>query len=813
MIENLLQDARFGLRTLRNSPGFALIAVLTLALGIGANTTIFSWINSTLLNPIPGVRHTGNIVSLMLGTDPTNPGDFSYLDYVDLRDRNHSFSGLAASNIEPFDLTGHGKPERIWGSLVSANYFDVLGIKPILGRGFVPAEGERPGGAPYVVISYRFWQTHFGADRGIIGRVINLNQHPYTIIGVTPPLFQGSQTGLRVEIWAPLMMQQQLISSFNRLERRDVYWLMLLGKMQKDVTLRQSQAEMNALFAQLVRDFPDSHRGRTHVTASPLWRAPFGANGYLYILLPILMAIAGVVLLLACANVANLLLVRGISRQREMAIRLSMGANRGRLVRQMLVESGILALFGGTLAVFLTLWTSTLFAKFMPPSELPIALDVQTDGRVLAAAFIISICTAVFFGLLPALRSSKMEPAAVLKQEGSNSSAGRHKARLASGLVVAQISLSLLLLVCAGLFIRAFDKTQHFDLGFNADRVLLATFDLFPAGYKRDDGIAFQRELMNKLAKIPGVESASLADWVPLGFASSSLWVKPEGYEPQQHESMEVGENSIGPDYFKTMQIPLASGRVFNSDDSSKTQDVAVVNEAFVARYWPGQDAIGKRLNADGGWRTVVGIVRNSQTNDLSETAQPLLYLPLLQDYSHTVTIHARVAGDPLAYATAIENTVHELNADLPVYDVVTLKGRVQVVSTNERIAGVFVGCFGVLALALAAIGIYGVIAYTTRQRTQEIGIRMALGAQQKEIFDLILGQGLRLTALGLTIGLAVSLLLTRFLRSLLFGVTTTDPVTFSVVVALLCSAALVACYLPARRAMNVDPMESLRHP
>ena len=812
-MENLLQDARFSFRTLRNSPGFALIAVLTLALGIGANSTIFSWINSTLLNPIPGVSHTIGLVTPFLGTNPQDPNVFSYLDYIDLRDRNHSFSGLAAHSLQPLDLTGSGKPQRIWGDLVTGNYFDVLGLKPILGRTFVASDADKPGGAPYAVISYRFWQTHFGGDRGIIGRVINLNEHPFTVIGVTPPLFQGSQTGLRVEIWAPLTMQPGLISTFNRLERRDIGWLMSLGRLQKGATLEQSEAEMNGLFAQLVRDFPADHRGRTKITVAPLWRAPFGANGYLYVLLPILMAIAGVVLLLACANVANLLLVRGVSRQREIAIRLSMGANRGRLVRQMLVESGLLALFGGILAVFLTLWTSPLFNRFMPQSELPISpLDVRPDGRVVAVAFLVSILTAVLFGLLPALRSSKLEPAIVLKQEGTSASAGRHKARLASGLVVAQISLSLLLLVCAGLFIRAFDKTQHYDLGFKPDHVLLATFDLFPAGYKAEDGTAFQRQLLTRLESIPGMESAALADWVPLGFASSSLWVNPEGYQPQQHESMEVGETSIAPGYFNTMQIPLAGGRDFSVNDTRTTQNVVIVNEAFAARYWPGQNAIGKRLNADDAWRTIVGIARNAQTNDLSESPQRFLYLPLFQDYSHTVTIHARVAGDPLTYASAVENTVHELNADLPVYDISTLKARVQVVTTNERIAGTFVGCFGLVALLLAAIGIYGVIAYTTRQRTQEIGIRMALGAQQKEIFDLILGQGLRLTVIGLALGLGVSLLLTRFLRSLLFGVTTTDPLTFAIVLALLSAAALVACYLPARRATQVDPIESLRH-
>jgi predicted permease len=812
MIDSILQDVRFSVRTLRNSPGFALIAVLTLALGIGANTTIFSWINSTLLNPIPGVSHTSSLVSLMLGTDPSDPGDFSYPDYVDMRDHSLSFTELAAYDLRPIDLSGHGKPERIWGSLVSANYFEMLRLKPILGRTFVPADGEKPGGAPYVVISYRFWQTHFGGDRGIIGRTIDLNQHPYTIVGVTPPLFQGTQTGLRVEIWAPLMMQQQLVSSYDRLNRRDASWVMVLGRLRANVSFAAAQAEMGGLFSQLVSDYPNDHRGRKHLTVFPLWRAPFGANGYLYILLPMLMAIAGVVLLLACANVANLLLVRAVSRQREIAIRLSMGANRGRLVRQMLIESAILALVGGALAVFLTLWTSTLFAKFMPASELPLALDIRTDSRVLLATVITSLFTAIFFGLLPALRSSKLEPAAVLKMQAPSASAGCHKARLASGLVVAQISMSLPLLVCAGLFIRAFEKTQKFDLGFNPDHVLIATFDLFPAGYNRADGLAFQQALMHKLQTAPRLESAALADWVPLGFAMNSTFFQAEGYEPQPHESMQMGNAGVSPDYFRTMRIPLVSGRTFIESDTDKAQNVAIVNQAFAARYWPGRDPMGRRLNADGAWRTVVGIAQNSQTNDLSETPVPFIYLPILQDYSHTVTIHARVAGDPLAYAPAIEKAVHELNADLPVYDVGTLKARVQVVSTNERIAGTFVGCFGVLALALAAIGIYGVIAYTTRQRTHEIGIRMALGAQQKEIFDLIVGQGLRLAAIGLGLGLVVSFALTPFLRSLLFGVTTTDPLTFSVVLALLSAAALIACYLPARRAMLVDPIELLRH-
>ena len=342
--------------------------------------------------------------------------------------------------------------------------------------------------------------------------------------------------------------------------------------------------------------------------------------------------------------------------------------------------------------------------------------------------------------------------------------------------------------------------------------MLLSSFDLFPSGYKRDDGMAFQRQLVTKLQSVPGVEAVSLADWVPLGFESNSTTVEAQGYQPQANESMDISDAGVGPDYFKTLKIPIVSGRGFRVDDTDKTQHVAVVNAAFAARYWPGQNAIGKRLHADGDWFTIVGISANSQVNDLSDTPVPFVYLPLSQDYSHMTTIHARVSGDPLAYSSAIEKAVHELNADLPIFDVNTLKARVQVVGTTERIAGTFVGCFGALALTLAVIGIYGVIAYTTRQRTHEIGIRLALGAQQHEIFNLVLAQGVRLTALGVAIGVAVSLLLTRFLRSLLFGVTTTDPATFTIVLGLLCTSALAACYLPARRATQVDPMESLRH-
>ena len=804
-------DIRYGWRTLLRTPAFTVLAVFTLALGIGANTTIFSWINSTLLNPIPGATRTSELVSLTRGGTVETPYPLSYPDYADLRDGNQSFSGLSAFGIYSLTLTGTGQPERVWGLLVTANYFDVLGVKPILGRTFVPEEEQKPGGAPYAVISYRFWQTHFGGSPSVIGRTININLHPYTIIGVAPPLFQGSQTGLRSELWIPVVMQQQVIAA-DLIHDRGSSWLLLVGRLKPGVTRQEAQQDMNLLMQRIAKQYPDSHKGHETVTVFPLWRAPFGANFYLFILLPMLMAISGVVLLLACANVANLLLVRSVGRRRETAIRLALGASRWQLVRQLLLESLLLALLAGAVAMVLTTWTAGTFMKFIPPSGIPIAMDIHADQTVLLATFIISIFTGLIFGVLPALRSSRLAPMTVMKQESASASGGLHKARLSSGLVVAQISLSLLLLVCAGLFIRSFRNAQQADPGFNSEHVLLASYELLPSTYTSAQGLEFDRQLLARLQALPGVESASFSTWVPLGFSLSSTAIKAEGYSPQPHESMDIDDALVGPNYLHTMQIPLVAGREFTLQDNPNSTLVTVVNQAFADRYWPHQDAIGKRVYADDKWFVVVGVARNSDYSDLQENKKPFLYLPLFQDFAPGTIVHVRVAGDPEAFAPTLEKTIHQLNANLPVFDVNTLKSRVQVASIGERIAGTFAGVFGLLALVLAAVGIYGVVSYSTRQRTHEIGIRMALGAQRLSILRLVLRHGVTLTVIGVVIGLAGSFVLTRFLDALLFGVSPRDALTFLIVAVLLCAVALLACYLPARRAMKVDPIVALRY-
>ncbi len=562
------QDVRYSLRMIARAPGFAVIAILTLALGIGANTTIFSWINSALLNPVPGLAKPNEILSLVQGGTNDYLG-FSYPDIQAMRDGQQSFSGIAACMFVPMSLTGKGKPERVWGMVASANYFDVLGVRPVMGRTFLPAEDEKPGGAPVAVISYRLWQTHFGANPNTVGRQIELNQHSYTIVGVTPPAFQGSITGLRMEVWVPVMMQAQVMPGGDALHDHGNLWLFAYGRLKPGVSAEQAQQEMTLKLKQEARNYPEEHKGHDRVTVYPLWRNPFSFNIFFSILLPTLMAIAGLVLLLACANVANLMLVRSVGRRREIAIRMSLGASRWRLVRQLLVESLMLSLAGGAVALLITLWTAGTLMKFVPAMDFPISLVVHADRTVLLATVVISVLTGVIFGILPALRASGVAPVTVLKEESGSASGGLRKARLASGLVVAQISLSLVLLVCAGLFIRSFLSAQKIDMGFNPRNVLIASYDLFTAGYSEEKGTQFDRELVAKLEAVPGVQAVALTDRLP-GLSPGSTSVRPEGYVSQANESMETSMAIVTPKFFETLQIPLAKGRDFTHAGQQK---------------------------------------------------------------------------------------------------------------------------------------------------------------------------------------------------------------------------------------------------
>jgi predicted permease len=801
------RDARYAVRQMMKAPAFALTAIVTIALGVGANSTIFTWMNSTLFSPIPGAHAKGTLITFRQNDDL----NISYPDYVDLRDHSRSFSGLIAWDTNRVDLTGTEKPVQMWVALTSANYFDALGVRPLMGRFFAPQEGQKEGGAPVVVLGYRTWQLLFSGDPAIVGRTINLNQHPYTVIGVAPALFEGAATGLRMDIWVPLMMQAQL-EAHNILHERGDGSLQAMGVLQPGVSRQQAERELNVEMQQLKQAWPDDHLGKNSVETFPLWRAPETANGYLYRIFPVLMALAGVVLLLACVNVANLFLVRAVARRREMAVRLSLGANRSRIVRQLLVESLLIALAGGAVALYVTTWSARSFGSFLPPTDLPIALDMRVDGRVLLMTFLVAALSGIAFGLLPALRSARVAPGAVLKEESGTASGGRHKARLTSALVTVQIALSFLLLVCGGLFIRSFRNAQHADVGFQPDHVLLSSVDLFPAGYTAEMGLAFQRELLRRVEQIPGVKVASFSEWSPLSFRNDTDLAIPEGYVAQKDESLDMLRQKVGPRYFESMGIPLAAGRDVLATDTAETQRVIVVNETFAKRYWPGQNAIGRRVRLYPDWYTVTGVARDSKYQGMNEKPVPLVYTAAMQGYRSNFILDVLVNGNPKNFAGPVADAVHSLNADLPVLDQFPLTRNVELASMGTRIAGTFVGMFGLVGLALAAIGIYGVIAYSARQRVHEIGIRLALGAKRRDVFELVLKQGLRLTITGMAVGLAGSLAVTPLLRHMLVGVATTDIVVYCCVGFALMCVALAACFIPAQRASSVDPIRALRY-
>ncbi len=815
LVETSWQDLRFAARMLRKNPSFTTVAVLTLALGIAANTTVLSWISATLLNPIPGVAHTSDLVTVMRGdrTDhPTPP--FSYPDLRDLSERTQTFSGLLGYHDDYMSLTGVAKPERIYGALTTANYFDVLGVHPILGRAFLPEEGTLRAGAAVIVIGYAVWQNHFAGDPQIVGKTIQINRHPYTVVGVAPRDFTGCAPGLRTELWIPVSMDRD-VWGFNRPDYRGIFWLNVLGKLRPGVTKNQAQAELNLLMRGIAERFPEDHRDSPNeISLDPLWRSPFGINGYLYKILPMLLGLAGVLLLLACANVASLLLVRSVGRRREIAIRLGMGASRRQIIRQFLIESLLLGLLGGTAAIAITVWTSRSIVAFFPPSSLPLTHDEHIDQRVLFVTIAVSILAAIISGVLPALRSSSLPVQSVLKDEATSVSLTLHKSRLLSGLVVAQISLSLVLLVCAGLFTRSLQKAQQSDPGFEASHLLLTSYELSPAGYTRATGAAFDRQVLDRLSALPGVESVTLADFSPLSFSIHSDYLQIEGYVPQPYESMEISRAIVGPNYFRTLRTSVISGREFTAADTAESQLVAVVNQAFVDRYWPGANALGKQVTDGGDRFTVVGVARNAKYRLLTSPTEPVIYLPNYQAYSptHDTTIHLRTTGDPRTMASSVEETIHQLNPELPLFNVNPLSVTMQLGTLFGRVAATFAGSFGLLAMLLAAVGIYGVVAYSTRQRTREIGIRMALGAERGGIYRLVLEQGLRLTLAGLVVGTALAVAFTRLLKAQLFGVSETDAITFASVGLLLAVVALLACHIPARRATRVDPMVALRY-
>lgn len=810
-LERLGQDLRYAVRILVKSFSFTVLCVLTLALGIVATSTIFSWINGTLLNPIPGAQRTREIVSLTRGDlsdSPTPP--YSYPDLLDLKRQNTSFTGLLGYHNQPMGLTGNGRPVRVWVTYVTADYFRILGVVSAMGRFFSEDEDGAPGSGAVAVLSHAMWQSQFGGDPSIVGRTIQINRHPVTIIGVAPQQFQGAMPAVRSDLWLPLTMDQ-VITGDRRILDRGTSWLNVLGRLAPGVTRETAQQEMNALVQRLVQQYPNEHRGPNEVVLDPMWRSPFGGNVYFATLLPILLAIALLVLLLACANVANLLLVRAIARRKEIAIRLAIGCSRSRLIRQFFIEAILIAVAGGMVASLLTRWTSGLLAHFVPSTrEVAIGINTTLDGFVVTATFIVALFSTIVFGIVPALRATHVDPIITIKEEAGSIAGGVGRSRIAWALVVTQVSLSLLLLVSAGLFVRSLQNAQRLNPGFDPHNVMSAAFDLWPAGYSSSTGRALQKELLRKVAALPGVEAVTITDWLPLGFTRRTTDVNVDRYVPQERESMEIRIANVGPDYLRTLRNPILAGRDIAATDVPGSQPVAIVNRAFADRYWRGEDPIGKRIEVRRQWRTVIGIAETARYRRLDEPPEPFVFIPILQDYDSDVVLLVRSSVDRAALMPMVEQAVHELDPELAVFDVSTMDSQVRVSSTFQRIAGSFIGSFGLISLLLASVGLYAVVAYTTRHRTHEIGIRMAFGARPESIFSQVVSEGLRMTGLGLLIGLTLSAALTRFLRGQLLGVTPVDLPTYAAVALLLVVIAAVACLVPAVRAARVEPVVAL---
>ena len=810
MIGDLWQDIRFGLRMLRKSPGFTLVAVLSLTLGIGANTAIFSLVNTALLRPLP-IAKPEQLVALNNASENRTFPTFSYPNYKDFRDRSESFSGLIGYRFTPCSLSHDGINERLWGYEVTGNYFDSLGVTAALGRLISPDDDRDPGASPVAVVSYKCWQQRFGSSPGIIGRDVIVNGRGYTIIGVAPQGFYGTEIISAPDMWFPVAMQAQLEIGRSWLDERAVENLFVQGRLKPGVSSAQAQASLNEIALQLEREYPDVNEDKRVVLSPPglignAFRGPvLGFTG-------LLMVVVGLVLLLACTNLANLLLARAADRRREIAVRLSLGASRARLVRQLLTESLLLSCSGGVLGLLLASRLVELATAFKLPIDVPVAINLQLDYRVFIFTCLISLATGALFGLLPAWQATKGDLVPALKDEFAFG--GYRRSWLKNSLIVFQIALSLVLLIGGGLMMRALQQAQTIELGFSPERAAEVSFDLRLQGYDDARGREFQRRLLERVRAIPGVQFAGLTDMAPVDLHFSRDRVFLEGQPPQRLANVPGAmTNRATPGYFQAMGTRLVRGRDFTEQDDDKAERVAIINESFARRFFPGEDPIGKafRLGSpESPQRQVVGVVQDGKYAGLNEDPKPFVSRPLWQSYSGATTVIVRTAGDQEKLIVLVRNEAQQLDPNLPIASR-TLIERMSLPLLPARVAAAVLGGFGLLALALAAIGIYGVMSYAASKRTHEIGIRMALGAQKSDVLKLVIRQGVTLTLIGMTIGSLAALILTRSMKSLLFGVSATDPLTYAGVALLLAGVALVACYLPARRASRVDPMVALR--
>ncbi len=813
LIETLVRDLRYGLRMLAKRPGFTLIAVLSLALGIGVNTAIFSVVNSAALRPLP-VEQPERLVLLQNVVGSKIAGGFSYPNYKDYRDRNDVFTGLIGYRFAPLSVSYDGVNRKLWGYVVTGNYFEVLGVKAALGRVISPDDDRLPGAHPVTVLSYKCWRQQFGADPAVIGKSLIVNSRSFTVIGVAPQGFFGTEFIAEPQLWFSMAMQGEIEVGNTWLDKRDRGETLVQGRLEAGVSVAQAQAALNSIALQLESEYPDINKGK-RIILSPSGNGLMGGmmRGAVLGFAGILMVAVAFVLLLACTNLANLLLARAAERRKEIAVRLALGASRRRVVWQLLTESMLLAMVGGFCGLLLAYWLVKLAAGFKPPADIPLLIDLHIDYRVLIFTFLTSLVTGVLFGLVPALQTTKVELLNALKDEPSIG--GSRRSWLNSGLIVLQVALSLVLLVGGGLMLRALRRAETLNLGFTPQNAVELSFDLRLQGYDNARGREFQKRLLDRVRTLPGVQSTGLVDLAPvdLHFGRSVVFV--EGQMPERMANApQVMVSRISPGYLQAINTRLIQGRDFTERDDENAPRVAIINETFARRIWPGQNPLGKRFSQgspQSPMMEVIGVVEDGKYNSLNPEPQPYVCRPLSQAYSGSTTVIVRTATDPQKLLAVVRNEIQQLDQHMPITTKL-LTEKMALALIPARVAASILGGFGLLALALAAIGIYGVMSYAVSGRTHEIGVRMALGAQASDVLRLTIRQGVMLALIGVALGLSVALALTQVMKSLLFGVSATDPLTYTGVTALLIGVALVACYIPARRATKIDPMVALRY-
>ena len=824
-MQSFWQDMKYATRSLRNSPGFAIIAVVTLGLGMAVNTTVFSVVNGLLLRSLP-VQHAEQITVLAM-KQPGVEGfqSFSYPDFQDVRSQAEASGEVFAYRTTLVGLIAGGKGDHCVMSRVTGNYFSVLGIKPALGRLILPTEGQAPGADPVLVLGYGYWQKRFGGDQSVIGKQVQVDDHPVTIIGVTPKDFQGTYGFLNMDGYMPLSAiagpggSESVEETWTHREQRS---LTLMERLKPSVDLKQAKATLDVIAKRIGEQHPETDKGITYqIFPERLARPEPDPDNTLPNVSLAFTVLAGLVLLVACFNIANVLLVRATVRQREMAIRAAIGAGRARLVRQHLTESLLLAILGGGAGLVLGWWASGFLSSLPLGTDLPITFNFQPDLRVYLFTLAAVVATGAVVGIMPALRVARTDVNSMLREGGRGSSEGPRRHLVRNTLVMAQVAGSLLLLIVAGLFIRSAGKAREIDLGLNPDHVIDVPLDVQQLGYTEQQGKAFYRDAEERLRSLPGVVSVSQAFSVPLGLMSASerIIVEEHPLEAGQPEPV-VYYNMVSPDYFETLRIALHRGRVFTKADSEKAAKVAIVNEAMAKKFWPGEEVLGKRFRAKGPAKDdqslieVVGVVQNGKYRGVVEDPLPAFYVPVEQSYMPLRTIHVRTSVPPEGMEQQIAAQLQELAPGLPILGMRTLSADLDGINgfLFYRLGAQLTTAIGLLGLILAVVGVYSVVSYAAVQRTHEIGIRMALGAKPQDILTMVLGQSLIVIGVGIVIGLGAAFAGTRLLGSLLVGVSSSDPATFVLVAVTLAGVALLACWLPARRATHVSPLVALRY-